>query len=678
MALIAIGIAAAIFGLLLVVVPSFFISFDEAKYIGIGYNLLDGLGPRTPFGGYFLSHAPVWSAFLVGPSALFGINPLDLGHVLDALAGIGLVVLAGALGWRIRPVVGGLAAAATIAITYLHDLTRTARLDVPAAFLVLAYLLVGFRAARDGRIRWAIATGALFALAFEVKEIALPLFPVPFLAAILWGRPWRAIAKTAGWTVLAAAIGLSWWFLLVARLSGTVYRLGTPAWTLLPISIVVLGLALAAIAGSHLDDRPSLVGLARRLRLGTGDDGRIGSGRVALVVTITVAWCATLLVVFARELGVRGSHVIDLPQVAHYVATWLPGVLKLAAAAGGIGVVMSIMAWRSARGGGRSAIGDLWLATICALPLVLLVVDVGEPPRNYLAQLGILAALAGAGWLWLVEQLTAGIARRQPSRPEERSPARATVLPATVVPIVLAVAVTGAGILLSAHALTFRALRGDQARADALTTTVAWVRANVPAGTKVAIGSFLSYEISLGLRGRNPTAQVRDVLAVGDPTAPQGIRVSRGGPQADWIAIDIAPRNVNEYQAYSASKLTADLRTSTAAYWIYATEAATSAPTIVPALTGAAGIREIAHWTWPTATIPIVVNIFALDPAELAFPSGHVVVSPEALERLVAELQASPSTGRATAATLVPELQVSPPSPTTAALLAQLRLVAGL
>src|SRR4029079_17120395 len=67
-ALIAIGIAAAIFGLLLVVVPSFFISFDAAKYIGIGYNLLDGLGPRTPFGGYFLSHAPVWSAFLVGPS----------------------------------------------------------------------------------------------------------------------------------------------------------------------------------------------------------------------------------------------------------------------------------------------------------------------------------------------------------------------------------------------------------------------------------------------------------------------------------------------------------------------------------------------------------------------------------------------------------------------------------
>ena len=670
----AIATSATVFALLLLAVPAFFLSFDEAKYIGIGNNIFDGLGPRTPFGGYFLSHAPVWSATLVLPQAILGINPLDTGHVLNALAGIGVVVLAGVLGWRVRPAVGGLAAAGTIAITYIHDLTRTARLDVPVAFLILLYLLVTFRAVRNERVGWAIGAGLLFALAFEVKEIALPFAPVPILAGILWGRPWRALARTAGWLILAASLGLSWWFLLVARLGGTVYRLGTPAWTLGPIAAVVIGSAVGMILAARMADRPRIAGLGLRLNLAGGQTGRARSGRPALVGVAVVLWCAGLFVVFARELGIRGTQILDVRQIALYSTTWLPGVLKVAAAVGAVGAALSIWAWRSAPAATRSAIGDLWLATICGAPLILLVVEVGEPPRNYIAQLAILAALAGAGWLWLIETLVVRWRARGRLAGERPTGFRPRL---GVASIVLLAAVLGAGGLLSVHALTFREMRSGRALASAVTTTVGWLRANLPPGATVAFGSFLGYEISLGLRGHNPTAQVRHIVVIGDPTAPDAIRIA-GQPVADdWVAIDVAPRNVNEFQAFSASRLSHDIRASGASYWVYATQTATSAPTIVPALAGAGGIRELMQWTWPTSTIPIAVHVYAIDPAGVSFPGNRLIVSPEALDRLVSGLEAAGPAGRATAGTLAGIIEVSPASPTTAALLDRLRRVAG-
>jgi hypothetical protein len=655
----------AVFGVLLLLVPPFFLSFDEAKYIGIGYNLVDGLGPRTPFGDYFLPHAPVWSALLVLPNAWFGLDPLVTGHVLNGIAGIALIGLTAALGWRIRPAVGGIAAVGLLGVTYVQDLTRTARLDVPAAALALGYLVVGLVAVRRGGARWGIAAGALFALAFLVKEIALPLAPVPFLAAILSGTPWRQIAGSAGWALITAAVGLSWWFVMVANLSGVVYRLETPAWTLIPIAVAIAVVSALLIVVGRRGTPPAPDGLGEG-ELGPGRADR--AGRRIVVVVLTVAWCAALTWVFAGTLGVRGTDVIDLPQLTRYAATWLPGALKLIAALGLVGVLLSIGAWRSTTGGARSAITDLWLATICSVPLVLLVVEVGEPPRNYLAQIGILAALAGAGWLWLGEILVrrlAGSGRVSPSAA------------AAAVPLALVALLVASSAVLGVHTLTFRETKSGLAREKAIETAVDWVRTNVPPGQKVAIGSFLSYEISLGLRGTNPTAQVRHELVVGDPTAPDGIRVSGQPPTNDWIAIDVAPRNVNEYQAFAASTLARDLRESGATIWIYGTEAATSAPEIVNALAGAPGVTEVGSWSWPTPTIPVGLHIYRIDPAMLAFATDRLHVSAEALDRLVTSLAAAGPAGRATAATLADHVVVAPASAATDALLARLRTLAG-
>ncbi len=652
-----------VFGALLLAVPPFFLSFDEAKYIGIGYNVLDGRGPRSAFGDFFLLHAPVWSTILVLPDVWFGIDPLDTGHLLDAIAGIGLVLLAGVLGWGVRPAVGAMAAAGIVGVTYVHDLTRTARLDLPAATLAVLFLVLGFDAIRRGGARRAIVAGAVFALAFLVKEIALPLAAVPFLAGIVSGRPWRALAVSGGWMLAVAAIGMSWWFLLVADLSGIVYRLGTPAWTLAPIGAGIAVLAGVGIYAARMPPLRPLEDLARRLRLRAG-----GPGRIVLAAALTAVWCVALLGVFAGALESRGTALLDPTQIARYAATWLPGALKLVAGAGAVGVVLSIAAWRAAGHRGRTALTELWLATICSLPLVLLVVEVGEPPRNCLAQIAIAAALSAAGWLWLGETAIRML------HIHERRPR----LAAAAVPVALVVLFVAASTVLAQHALTFREMRTSAARAAAITTTVDWVRKNVPAGATVGIGSFLSYEIAIGLRGSHKAAQIRHILAIGDPVAPRGIRRSTEVGSDDWIAIDIAPLNRNMFQGFAAGRLTERLRSTGVDIWIYATEAATSAPTIVHALPGAPGVEEIAAWSWPTPTIPIDVRVYVIDRAALAFDTDEIHVSIEALERLVNMLEADGRVVSAsTAANLAEHVVVSPPSPAGAALIERLRVLAG-
>lgn len=649
-----------VFGAFLRAVPPFFLSFDEAKYIGIGYNVLDGLGPRTPFGDYHLLHAPVWATVLVLPEAWLGIAPLDTGHVLNAIAGIGLVLLAGILGWRIRPAVGAIAAAGVVGVTYVHDLTRTARLDVPAAFLVVLFLVVGLDAFRHGGARRAIVAGALFALAFLVKEIALPLAPVPALAGILAGRPLRALAVSAGWMVLIAAVGVSWWFLLVADVSGVVYRLGTPAWTLGPIGAAIALVSLLGILAERLPTSARIDALGHRLD--TGD-----RGRGVLAGVLTAAWFVALLGVFAGALEKLGTDLLDPAQIGRYASTWLRGGLAIVAAAGALGVMLSLLAWRAAPTRGRTALTELWLATICGVPLLVLIIELGEPPRNFLAQVSMLAALSGAGWLWLGEAVIRAL----------RWPDQRPRLAAAAIPVgLLALFVASSGVLAQ-HALTFRETRTGVARAAAITTSVDWVRGNVPKGSTVAIGSFLSYEISLGLRGTHRTTQVRHVLTIGDPVAPRGVRIFGAATTDDWIALDIAPRNINEFQGFAAERLAAVLQKSGVGFWIYATEGPTSAPTVIHALAETPGVEELARWSWPSGAVPVEVHVYGIDPARLAFDTDRIHVSTEALERLVVMLEAAGPAGVATAVNLAEHVVVSPPSPSADPLMARLRAAAG-
>ncbi len=147
-----------------VLAPPFGVTFDEANYLGIGYSMVEGQGPQNVFGGYFLSHAPVWSTVVVAPAVALGIDPLVVGRFLNALRR-GLLLVSAALAWRIRPLRRA-SAIALLATTYLHELTRTSRLDVPSATLAVAYLALGLVAVRRGsaslpsRPGWCLGSGS--------------------------------------------------------------------------------------------------------------------------------------------------------------------------------------------------------------------------------------------------------------------------------------------------------------------------------------------------------------------------------------------------------------------------------------------------------------------------------------------------------------------------------------
>ena len=703
--------ATAIFGGLLLVVPSYFPTFDEAKYLGIGVDIWSGHGLNTVFGVPFLSHAPAWPAIVGFPQAVFGIDSLAVGRVLDAISGTAFVALTGLLGWRVRPIVGAISAAGLLALVYLNDLTRTARLDVPAATLLLLYLYLGFVAFERRSMRLTVAAGAVFALGFLIKEIDLPMAPVPIFAAILWGVPWRTIGRLGAALVGVGSLGISPWFVYYAARVHVVYRLGTPSWTLVPIGLLLLvvvvgGLASDRLAGGRTGQK--LEQLAARFR----SEQRL---RSIVAWGSLVIWTAGLTYVFARTGRLDGTPFLGVDQLRLYASTWFNALVAVAAF-GGAGFVLVFVALRVERGSATArGIRDLLMATICGFPLVVLVIAVGEPPRNYLANIALITVLAAAGWVWALEWLlgpgrqwvlligatvigAAGglvVAALVSTHPERLAlgggviGALAALLligldrrgrsvrPFVVSVVAIGVLVGGTGIL-AVHGRNTLRPAGGAARSLAVATETAWIRANLPAGTVIAYGSFLGYETAYPLAGHYRAVQVPARLSISDASAPDGLSWGSEGGQNDWVAVDIAPRNVNQFEGFRAAWIKTAFAETGATYWVYTTGIDTSSPTILAALSTAQGFQKVVSWTFPVAgTAPLAATIYKVDAAAIAFDPHRLAMAPEALSRLVGLLSADGAAGQAAAVRLVPIVDAEPAGPAADAALAALRALAG-
>jgi 4-amino-4-deoxy-L-arabinose transferase-like glycosyltransferase len=198
-------IAAASLGMLAILLfPAYYATPDEAKYIGLGLNVLDGRGLVTVFDVPFPNHSPLWPLALALPQRLVGVDGLAVGHLLNAIAAAAVVALTGVLGWRVRPAAGALAAVVMLAFPFLASNARTAGLDLPSTALTLAFLVVALRAIDRGSTPLALASGVLFGLGFLVKETALPFFPVPFLVALLVATDLVRLARLAAAAVVTA------------------------------------------------------------------------------------------------------------------------------------------------------------------------------------------------------------------------------------------------------------------------------------------------------------------------------------------------------------------------------------------------------------------------------------------------------------------------------------------
>jgi hypothetical protein len=183
--------------------------------------------------------------------------------------------------------------------------------------------------------------------------------------------------------------------------------------------------------------------------------------------------------------------------------------------------------------------------------------------------------------------------------------------------------------------------------------------------------------MALPIRADYTVRQVRHQTVVGDAEAPDGVTVFGKPKLDDWVAVDIAPRNVNEFLAFSASTVIAQLRKAGADYWTYTTGTTTSAPTIIPAIAGASGFEQVAHWSFPRPRggEPIETFIYQLDLEHLAIDTDRVHVAPDALERMVDLAERKDATQLAQR--LVAEVVADPRSEATDALLERLRVLAG-
>ena len=708
--------AVVVFLLFALIAPAGFPSFDEWKYFGIGYNIWAGRGLTTVFGGEFLLHGPIWSAVVTLPHVLFGTDSAAWGRILNGLSGATIVALSAWFGWRMRPAAGALAAIAMVGILYLHDQSRTARLDVPAAAFALLYVAVGIEALRRNSVRWAIAAGAIFAFGFLIKEIDLPFIPIPFFVSVLWGTSWLVIGRISAWTVLTASIGVSWWFVLYALDTGRVYRAETPGWTLIPLAIGILAIVVIGLTANRLKDARPIARMVESERVVRRD------WTIRWVVGLggALVWAAAQLFAYSKAARLKGGPMLTVQQLDLYADTWIKpywfGVLPAA-----IGLALSLVAlaayWRRPE---RRSMVDLIIAGICGAPLVIFVVGVGEPPRNYLAQLALAAPLVAIGWIWAVEwflgerrawitvplatvggavaagfiawrlrldpfalvvvagALTGFIVGWIPTLgPRAASTTWSWSRPVTVATIlVLSLGVATAA--LGVHTLRARPTASGPARDAAITAVNEWVRDNIPAGSRLAFGSFLGYEMALTLSDAYQVSHARHGNVSSSVTAPDGIKRTGELPSDDWLSIDTAPRNINEFQAFRGGWLVRDLVKEGADYWIYNVGTDTSAQTVLAAATPEHGFEQVAHFDFPIQATgnELETYIFRVDQSKVAFDPNVMYFSPEALDRMLDLLERDPAAARDVAARLEPQVVIVPASPEDGALMDRLRRLA--
>jgi hypothetical protein len=707
--LIAIG-----YGLLAFVLPHPSPTFDEAKYLAIGLNALHGLGPRTAFGGLFLPHSPLWPMVFAAPASALGVAPWAWGYLLNAVSATGVLLLTAWLARPFGPRAMLLAIAALVGWLTLLGLARTARLDVPEAALALAYVAVAASAVETGLVRRGILAGALFAWAFLVKEASLVLLAAPFLVAIAQRRPLASTARTAGLVLVVAVPMVSWWFGWFASTTDKVYALGLGGGFALPLGVglILLGVGLVAAGGGS--------GLATRLRAPL--ETRLAGRRAAIGVAclVLLIWIVAFLLAFSRSEVQAGRPLLDIGNIVRWARVWavdLAPILLIAVGAVG-GVVMAL------RGDDRPLAPLIVVAA--GFPWVLLVAVLGEPPRNDIALIAVLAVAGAAGWLEL-PRILAG-------RPGLMTVVGAVVgagvglvadlqlahhgvltgvtrhTQGVVVSVVLGAVAGGAGSSALGREWLLRRLGGASrgttspvllrgvavaavaavavgvvgvatpklATASAVSNTSGlaakvadWVDQNVPAGSTIMFGSVLANETALRLSGTYQLRSLQAKIGVTDPSAPLGITV-KGVKAPDIVAVDRHPRQ-DGFLAFTAADVAGSLRLHRPVAWVYVTGLDTATPSMVPWLETVPGITLATRLDSPAGVgQPLVAHIFRVDMTSLAVPTDRTFASPAAVNALLDGLSPSPE-GPAIARTLLPRLSMSETGAAADAAMARLR-----
>ena len=709
-----IGIA-VVYGLVALLLPHPYPSFDEAKYLAIGQNSLAGLGPLTAFGARFLVHAPFWPMLVAAPDVAAHIDPWAWGHLLDAVSATAVLLLGARFAWRFGAPAAILTTAVLAGWISLSVLARTARLDVPEAALALAYLALATSAIETGLVRRGLLAGVVFALAFLTKEASLVLLVAPFITGIALRRPAGRIALAAGLVLLMTVPLVSWWYSWYADTTGRVFALGLDRSLLVPLAAALVGggvlLVLVGIAG----------GIFHRLRAWL--DERLADRRRVLAVAgiLAIAWMAVLFVAFSRANVQAGRTLLDIPQMERWARTWASDLLPIILL--GLGAVAAAVA--VLRGDDRPI--EALVAVVISLPWLVLVAVLGEPPRNDISQLVLLAGLGAGGWLILGEALRgarratllagaaiaaatavaidvlmarAGFATRLtkgalgvigsgavgavvgavlagPARDTARQrlagrwPRIAPVVADgrfLAVALVVALSLGTFGSVSAKVAITGPVL----ARSDLATSVAKWLDANAPAGSSVMFGAVQANETALVLDGRYHLHLLQATLGVTSPAAPLGILVG-GQPAPDVVAMDPHPRE-HAFFVFTASMIRASLERARPVAIVYVTGINTATPSMIDWLAHAPGI-SLATTIQSPGRSTLVAHIYRVDMSAVIVPADRTYAAPTAILRLLEDLGGA-TQARAIAAALIPRVVMTDATASANAAMTRLRAVA--
>ena len=616
----------------LLLVGSTFMTTDAAKYVVIGRNVLAGRGPLNVFDVFFEAHSPAWPVIVMAPEVMFGLDWTLWSRLLQVVAAVALLALTALLSSPAGPRGALLGVALFAAFPYGFELARDVGLDEVAGVAAVAFVLVALRAGTRPATRWGVIAGVTFGIGFLIKEINLPFAPLPVLAALLAGRGWRVALRLLGVYASVAFAITSWWLVLFAAETGTVFRLSTPGWTLVPISVgvmvvAVLGLIVGRDTPADTDSvvRGGRASVVRRERL--------------LAWSTAVAWTALLTMVFERTQQQVGNSLFLPAQYAFYLGTWDSQVGPVAVAAGVGAVIATVQALR-----GRLSlpvarrVEGLLIALLIGLPLVLVVIAIGEPPRHYIAQLTILVAAGAIGWLALLEGVRDALERRTGALGRS---ARWVVPLALVGSVLLA----GSSIVRSSIRDVRDVDLSAESRASAVAAVGDWMAGALRAGDTVALGSTLRYEIGTRIPAQVHARVVRQyVQVVHRPGFPLAIGLPDGPPADDWIALSRDPNDVDSFNGYRRGTTSSQLLEEGIDLWIDGGlgQAGVELP-IEAALAGASGLTLLESWAWPyPGGRELRLAAYAVDVAELSWTSRSLYLDGPTLERLIQGLEGDP------------------------------------
>ena len=618
------------YSLALLLVGSRFMTTDAAKYVVIGRNVLAGRGPLNVFDVFFEAHSPAWPVMVMAPEVMFGLDWTLWSRLVQVVAAVALLALTALLLSPAGPRAAPLGVALFAAFPYAFELARDVGLDEVAAVAAVAFVLVALRGATGPATRWAVIAGVTFGIGFLIKEIDLPFAPLPVLAALLAGRGWRVALRLFGVYAAVAFAVTSWWFVMFAAATGSVFRLGTPAWTLVPITVGIVTVAVLGLivgrdtpADTHAVEQAGRASVVRRERL--------------LALSTAVGWTALLAMFFERT-NEEAANSLFLPaQYAFYLGTWGSQVGPIAVVAG-VGAIIATAQLIRGRLSLRVSrrVEGLLMALLLGLPLVLLVVAVGEPPRHYVVQLIILVAVGAIGWLALFEGVRDALERRAGWLGRS---ARWVVPLALVSSVLLA----GSSIVRTSIRHEPSVERSEEARAAAVEVIGDWMAGALRPGDTVALGSTLRYELGTQIPARVRVRVVRQyVQVVHRPGFPLAIGLPDGAPADDWVVLSRDPNDVDSFNGYRTGTTSRQLREDSIDVWIDGGlgPAGVELP-IEAALSDASGLTLLESWAWPyPGGRELRLAAYAVDAGDLNWTTRSLYLDGPTLERLIQGLEA--------------------------------------